>query len=203
MMKKKTTTLLAFVFSITLLFTGCNTSNMEQAAELINNANEQAASNAAEPTATPEPTPAVTQLTLGQKAKLGDWAFTAKKVSIKKQIKTSDYLGYKPDKGNRFICVTLSVKNNGSEAAAFLPYIGYENEMNSAAIYYQDNYEYKPSSLSSLTSYTKDLIDEEIKPLNKKNGVLVFEVPKKVANHLEQTTLKIGTADESVVYPLK
>ncbi|MDO4167514.1 MAG: DUF4352 domain-containing protein [Eubacteriales bacterium] len=201
-MKKRIQRSLALALSAALLLTGCSASSTRRAAKLISNASKQVTENSADPTAapTPEPTPATTQLKLGDKATIGDWTFTAKKITIKKQIKTSNYLGYKPDKGNQFICVSMAVKNNGSEEADFLPGFGYEDKMNTAVIYYQNKYEYKPSVL---TSYKKDLADEKIKPLNKKSGVVVFEVPKKVAKNLGETTLKIGTTQENVVYSLK
>lgn len=198
-MKKKSQASLALTLSAVLLLTGCSASSTKRAANLINKASKQMVESNANPTTTPEPTPATTQLKLGDEATVGDWSFTVKKVSIKKQIKTSGYLGYKPNKGNQFVCINITVKNNGNEEAAFLPYIGYENKMNTAIIYYQDQYEYKPSVL---TSYDKDLADDKIKPLNKKSGVLVFEVPKKVAKNLKETTLKIGTTQENVIYPL-
>lgn len=175
----------------------------EKAADIIQEASEQlVATPTPVPTPTPEPTPMVTQLKLGDKAKVGDWAFTVKKVSTKTQIKTSKYMGYEAKKGNKYICISISVKNNGAEEAKFLPSIGIgnANTMMSAVIHYQDKYEYKPYEL---ISYDKDIVNETIRPLDKKSGLLVFEVPKEVASHLGKCTLQIGTVNENVIYPLK
>lgn len=173
----------------------------KEAADVIQEASKQiTATPTPVPTATPEPTPAVTQLKLGDKATVGDWAFTVKKVSTKTKIKTSQYMGYEAEKGNKYVCVTMSVKNNGAEESKFLPSVGMENKMITAIIHYQDQYEYKPYEL---ISYKKDLANESIKPLAKKNGMIVFEVPKEVASHLGKCTLQVGTTSESVVYPLK
>ncbi|MDE6851591.1 MAG: DUF4352 domain-containing protein [Lachnospiraceae bacterium] len=203
-MKKRTITLLATAtFTAAMVLSGCSASTARRAAKLIDAVSDQTqvADNVISeaPTATPEPTPATTQLKLGDKAQVGDWSFKVKKVSTKKVFKISDYTGYKPADGNTFVCLTMSVENKGSEEAKFLPMVGFENTMLTAVLYYQDQYEYKPSDL---TSYDKCLTNESIKPLNKKSGVVVFEVPKKVAKDLKQATVKIGTVDENVVYPL-
>ena len=202
-MKKSTITLLAVLTcTVAMVLSGCSASTARRAAKLIDAVSDQVdeKNTATEaPTATPEPTPATTQLKLGDKAQVGDWAFKVKKVSTKKVFKISDYTGYKPADGNIFVCLSMSVENKGEEESKFLPWVGLENTMITAVLYYQDQYEYKPSEL---TSYDKCLTNEYIKPLNKKSGVVVFEVPKKVAKDLKQATVKIGTVNENVVYPL-
>lgn len=197
-MKTKKTRLFAALLSGMLVFSGCAA---KEAADVIQEASKQiTATPTPMPTATPEPTPAVTQLELGKKAKVGDWEFTVKKASIKTKIMTSKYMGYEAAKGNKYVCLSMSVKNNGAKEETFLPRVGYENEMITAIIHYQDQYEYKPSELSS---YDKDIAGESIKPLDKKSGLLVFEVPKEVASNLDKATVQIGTSAENVVYPLK
>lgn len=204
-MKKRTITLFAVATcTAAMLLSGCSLSTARRAAKLIDTVSDQVSENSATKapiaTATPEPTPQTTQLKLGEKAQVGDWVFKAKKVSTKKSIKVSDYTGYKPADGNIFVCLTMSAENKGKEEDTFLPRMGYENQMITATLLYQDQYEYKPSDL---TSYKKCLTSQKIKPLNKKSGLVVFEVPKKVAKDLKQATVKIGTANENVVYPLK
>ena len=203
-MKKRTITLLAtLTCTAAIALSGCSASTARRAAKLIDTVSDQVAENnttvTEAPTATPEPTPATTQLKLGDKAQVGDWTFKVKNVSTKKVFKISDYTGYKPADGNIFVCLSMSVENKGGEESKFLPMVGLENTMITAILYYQDQYEYKPSDL---TSYDKCLTNEYIKPLNKKSGVVVFEVPKKVAKNLKQATVKIGTVNENVVYPL-
>lgn len=200
-MKKRTIALLtALTCTTAMVLSGCSLSSALRAADVINV--EQSTENTATetPTATPEPTPTVTQLKLGEKAQVGDWTFKVKKVSTKKMFKISDYSGYKPTDGNIFVCLSVSVENKGSEEEKFLPMMGLENKMVTATLIYQDQYEYKPTDLSS---YDKCLTNEEIKPLNKKSGLVVFDVPKEVSKNLDQATVKIGTVNENVVYPLK
>lgn len=202
-MKKKTITLLAVLTcTAAIVLSGCSASTTQHVTKLIDTVSDQVAENntATEtPTVTPEPTPATTQLKLGDKAQVGDWSFKVKKVSTKKLFKISDYTGYKPAKGNTFVYLTMSVENKGGKEEKFLPMVGLENSMITAILSYQNQYEYKPSDL---TSYDKCLTNETIKPLNKKSGIVVFEVPKKVAKDLKQATVKIGTVNENVVYPL-
>ncbi len=202
-MKKRTIALLAALTCTTaIVLSGCGASTAEKAANLIGTVSDQANENSATetPTATPEPTPTTTQLKLGEKAQVGDWTFKVKKVSTKKMFKINDYSGYKPTDGNTFVCLSMSVKNNGSEEQNFLPMMGLENKMVTATLIYQDQYEYKPTELSG---YKKCLTNEYIKPLSKKSGLVVFDVPKKVAKNLKEATVKIGTVNENVVYPLK
>lgn len=197
-MRKGKQRLFTLLLSGVLAISGCAA---EKAADVIQEASKQiTATPTPVPTATPEPTPKVTQLKLGDKATVGDWSFTVKKVSQQKQIKASKYSVFEAKKGSKLVSVSMSVKNNGAEKAAFLPRVGYEDKMIMATIHYQDKYEYKPSEL---TGYDKDIAGEYINPLDKKSGILVFEVPKEVAAHLGKCTLQIGTTNENVVYPLK
>lgn len=203
-MKKRAVTLFAVATcTAAMLLSGCSASTARRAAKLIDTVSDQVAENSATQapvaTATPEPTPQTTQLKLGGKGQVGDWVFKAKKVSTKKTIKASAYTGYKPTKGNVFVCLTMSAENKGKEEEKFLPWVGLENQMITATLLYQDKYEYKPSDL---TGYDKCLTDEAIKPLDKKSGLVVFEVPKKVAKNLKKATVKIGTKNENVVYTL-
>lgn len=197
-MRKNKKRLLTLLLSGILAISGCAA---KEAADVIQEASKQiAATPTPTPTATPEPTPTVTQLKIGDKATVGDWSFTVKKVSTKTKIMTSKYMGYEAKKGNKFVCVSMSVKNNGTEETKFLPSVGMENTMMTAIVHYQDKYEYKPYEL---ISYDKDIANEAVKPLDKMSGLLVFEVPKEVASHLGKCTLQIGTVNESVVYPMK
>ena len=198
-MKKRTIALLTALTTTAMLLSGCSLSSALRAADVINV--EQSKENTATetPTATPEPTPTTTQLKLGEQAQVGDWTFKAKKVSTKKMFKINDYSGYKPTDGNTFVCLSMSVENKGSEEQKFLPMMGLENKMVTATLIYQDQYEYKPTELSG---YDKCLTDENIKPLSKKSGLVVFDVPKEVAKNLKEATVKIGTVNENVVYPM-
>lgn len=202
-MKKRNIILLAaLTCAASVLLSGCGASTARRAAKIIGEAGNQIAENStteAPATATPEPTPQTTQLKLGDKGTVGDWTFKVKKVSTKKEIKVNNYSSYKPTDGNIFVCLSMSVENKGSEEAQFLPMMGLSNQMVTAILYYQDQYEYKPTELSG---YDKCLTTEVIKPLNKMSGIVVYDVPKEVAKNLKEATVKIGTTNENAVYPL-
>lgn len=194
---------------IALLCTGCGTSLDELTNNVVSNI-EDAADDATE---TQSPSPEEEDgtdgeeeggsseeelLSLGDKATVGNWKFTVKGISVKGKIPNGDYYAFEPDKGEKFVCISVSVKNNGKEEATFLPRIAYNDDV-IAQLYY-DDYEYKATEL---VSYDKDLCGESIKPLTSKKGLIAFAVPAKVAKKKGKLTLKIGTTDESVTYSLK
>lgn len=201
-MKKK---LLALGTCFTLLLTSCSSpvndladkvsSGIEAAKDAANT--EESAAPATTPTQTPKEEKI---LSLGEKAKLGDWKITVKKVTVKSKIQNGKYYVFKPEKGNKFVCITATIRNTGKKETAFLPRIGYTNSSYFAQIYYQDKYEYKPTDL---LNYDKDLLATNIKPLTNKTGIIAFEIPKKIANKKGNLLLKIGSENEYVTYSLK
>lgn len=193
-MKKK---LLLLTLCTTLLFTGCAGGNL---AKTVKKVTDSVATQTPEPTPEPTPAPKVKKLALGKKGTVGDWKICVKKAVVKTQIKNGSYYYFKPSKGNKFVHLTMSVKNNGKKEAEFLPRIGYENEMITATLCYKDDYEYKPTEL---LSYDKDLTTKKIKPLASESGILVFEVPKKVAREKKKMVVKIGTTMDYLEYTLK
>ena len=124
---------------------------------------------------------------------------TAKSVGIQSKIRNGKFYVFKPEKGSKFVYVKITVRNNGKKQDTFLPRIGMSDTANMARLYYKD-YEYKPTDL---LSYKQDLLDTKIDPLKSKTGIIVFELPKKIANKTNKMTLKIGTDNETIVYSLK
>lgn len=200
-MKKK---LFILALGATVAFTGCSLAKTARIAQEIGEVAEEMNSQAesAKPTTTPSPSPEVkeTKLALGKTGTVSDWKITVKKISSKKKIENGTYRVYKPDKGDSFIVVNLSVKNNGKEEAAFLPRIGYQDKMISAKLIYKDEYEYMPTQL---LSYDKDIVEKKVKPLATKKGIIVFEVPNKVAKNLKSLELKIGLENDKLIYKAK
>lgn len=189
--------LIALGMCITLLLGGCSApanSTGDTDTSAVTSADTQAVKETPEPAEEAEQT-----VSLGSKATLGDWKVTVKKASVKSRI-TNDMYYFKPGKGNKFIYITATVRNNGKEEDVFLPSVGLADKENFATLYYQDEYEYKPTNL---LNHEKDLLQESIKPLTNKAGILVFEVPKKVAKKKGELLLKIGSEEEYVMYSLK
>lgn len=181
-----------------LLLTGCSLT------DAVNNAVDKATDRSPETSSTAAPTntpgPKETQLALQEKGSVGNWKVCVKKASIKQKINNGTTRYYQTDKGKSFVLLSLSVRNTGKESETFLPRVGLENKMVKATLYYKDEYEYSPTEL---LSYDKDLVGTVIQPLTTENGVLAFEVPKKVAKAKKNLKIKIGTKNESLIYPLK
>lgn len=193
---------LALVLACTFLcLAGCASeqSSTPVKPSIENNAGDSNSSAAAD-TPAPTETPAPELLSLGKKATLLDWNICVKKAEVKNKIMTGKYLYFKPKKGNTFVVITMSAKNNGEKAEALLPSIGYQNKMITATLSSKDGDEFKPSAL---TGYDKDLAGKTIEASASKKGVVAFEVPKKVAKSKKDLTLKIGTVNESITYTLK
>lgn len=189
-------TALATFACAALLITGCSANQVKDAVNTVTNSTTEAT---ATPAPTNTPAPKETTVALGKKAKIGDWNVCVKKVSVTQKIQNGKYRYFKPSKGNSYVLFSLSARNNGKKNETFLPSVGLANKMNSAILYYKDEYEYKPTQL---LSYDKDLLTKKIQPLTTKSGVIAFEVPKKVAKAKKQLKLKIGTKSENVTYPL-
>lgn len=201
--------ILLFTTCTALALTGCGMDSQTETpastttSSSSSNSSSDSATSQTEPTATPAestPEPEETTLALGKKATIGDWKINAKSVSVKKQIQNGSYRYFQPSKGNTFIVVSLSARNEGKKEDEFLPRVGYKDTMSSATLYYEDEYEYSPTEL---LSYDKDMATVKIKPLSTKKGILVFDVPKKAAKDLKKLKLKFSAQGESAIYKLK
>ena len=199
-MKKKSIILLTCAM---LFITGCSSSTISETVnETIHKVSEQVSEEPAQttlPKPTSTPGPKETKVALGKKGKVGDWKIGANKASVKKKITNGKYHYFEAKKGNTFVIISLSVRNNGKQAETFLPRVGYENTMIQAVLYYKDKYEYVASELFS---YDKDLVGTSIQPLDTEKGIIAFEVPKKVAKSKKNLKLKIGTKNEYLVFSL-
>ncbi len=200
---------LTTVACMTLLCTSCNSpvKTVDKTVISTISSNVQNGTAAPEPTASTEPEDDKKDnqekkpkpLALGKKASVGDWKFTVRKAEVKSKILNGKYYYFKPAKGHKYVCLTASAKNTGKKEATFLPRIGYSNQINVAKLYFGE-YEY---TATSLLSCDKDLLDKKIKPLASKKGIIVFEVPKKVAKKIKKLKLTIGTDSDMVTYSLK
>lgn len=159
-------------------------------------ADETADNTAADSTAAPE----AAELKLGKKTTLGDWEICAKKVSSPKKIKNGSYRYFQPSKGNAFIIVDMSIRNNGEKEAEFLPRVGLKNETVLAKLVNADGEEYSPTQLFS---YDKDVTTKKIAASKSKNGILAFDIPKKAAKNKKDLKLTFTLDETTVSYPLK
>lgn len=201
---KKTALLLTTCCALVLA--GCSATELSQnstqtttqPSESQTSQDDSAAASAApdESTAAPEET----TIALGDKMTLADWTITAKKASVEKKIKNGKYQYFQPKKGNSFIVVSLSVRNEGKQAEDFLPRVGYEDKMTSVTLFYKDGYEYKPTEL---IAYDKDLTTRKVQPLSTEKGVVAFEVPKEAAKAKKDLKLTFKSKGQTASYSLK
>lgn len=187
---------LCLSMAVTGILSGCSLG--DSVGKTIQSGLEEA-QKAAESTVTEVPeteAPKETVLKLGEKAAIGDWKFKVTKVQVKKKINSGEYYVFKPEKGEQFVVLSVSATNKGKEEAKFLPSFGYSNSMLTATLLYGEN-EYKASNL---LNHDKDLLDQRIKSLGTKKGIVSFSVPKKVAKKKGKLSLRIGTDSEYVIY---
>lgn len=202
--------ILLFTTCTALAFTGCGLDSLTDSANTsttssssLSNSSSDSTTSQTQPTTAPAestPEPEETTLALGKKATVGDWKINAKSVSVKKQIPNGKYQYFKPSKGNSFVVVSMSARNEGKKEEEFLPRVGYKDTMSTATLYYENEYEYSPTEL---LSYDKDMATIKIQPLATKKGILVFDVPKKAAKNLKNLKLKFSAQEQSAVYDLK
>lgn len=198
-MRKK---ILALGVCCALIFSGCSMSS-EEIQDAVNAGIEAAQDQAAksQETEAPQETegPQEEEISLGKKVTLlDDWKVTVKKMEVKNSIDKGGGFVFKSDKGQTYVCVTMTIKNNGKEAAKLFPRVGMRDTMCTATLFY-DDYEYKPTSL---IGFDKDLMDKTIQPLTGKTGIVAFQVPKKVAKKKKKLKLRVGSINEAVVCSL-
>ena len=133
-MKKR---LFLFTICTALLFSGCAAGKLAETVKGVTDS----ATETPEPTPVATPAPKVKKLALGKKGTVGDWKVCVKKAAVKKKIQNGSYRYFKPGKGNQFVQLTMSVKNNGKKEAEFLPSVGYENKTVTATLCYKKDYE--------------------------------------------------------------
>lgn len=196
-MMKKTPIIL--LFSMLFLLTACAAPQRDS---VQSSAPEQSIAPAptpeptAEPTPTPEPT-AEPQNHVGDAVTLGDWEITLSGYEITEKVTTNQYLGFKADDGNKYVIVTLSVKNTGTEADTFLPSFSMGDGVR-AKLLYQGEYEF---SATNLLGHSDELHDKTLNPLSSAEGLIAFQIAAEAAVP-EELELVLVQGKESVVYRL-
>lgn len=177
-----------------MIVTGCSAGDVVNQMSSNSYATKAPATQAV-PTATPGPKETV--LAMKETGTVKDWEVRVKKVSVKNKIVDGKIRYFKPGKGKTYLVFSVSVKNKGSQQEQFLPSVGLKNRMMKAVLVDANEKEYKPMQLMA---YSKDLLAKSIKPSEKKSGIVVFEVPKKLAKNKDDLELHIGTNQEKLLY---
>lgn len=181
----------------TLFLTSCGTPQQGSAQPPEPAQNSEAAPT---PEQTPEPTPEPTaepHNQVGDTVMLGDWEITLLGCEITEKVSVNQYLSFKADDGNKYVIVTLTVKNTATTADSFLPSFSMGNDV-SAKLLYQGEYEF---SASNLLGHSDELHDKTLNPLSTAEGLIAFEVADEAAV-LEELELELSQGKESVTYRL-
>ena len=123
-----------------------------------------------------------------EEVEIGDWGATMTGYSFEDEW-SDGFLTYSADDGNKYLLVDLTVTNNGTKADTFVTkYYAYDGDIE-AKIYYQDKYEYQINNF--MGSVGDDLSSLSIKPLETKEGSLIFKVPDTVASEDGSVTMEL------------
>ena len=120
-------------------------------------------------------------------------------IKLTDTIKQSDYFGFKPEDGNKYLTVDITVVNNGKNASKFLPSFGMGDDI-SAKLLYQSDYEF---SATNLLGYDKELHDSTVNPLSTKSGIVAFEIPDSVASSDEELILVISAGKKNLQFKIR
>lgn len=123
-----------------------------------------------------------------EEVEIGNWVATMTGYSFEDEW-SDGFLTYSADDGNKYLLVDLTVTNNGTKADTFVTkYYAYDGDIE-AKIYYQDKYEYNINNF--MGSVGDDLSSLSIKPLETKEGSLIFKVPDTVASEDGSVTMEL------------
>lgn len=123
-----------------------------------------------------------------EEVEIGDWVATMTGYSFEDEW-SDGFLTYSAGDGNKYLLVDLTVTNNGTKADTFVTkYYAYDGDIE-AKIYYQDKYEYNINNF--MGSVGDDLSSLSIKPLETKEGSLIFKVPDAVASEDGSVTMEL------------
>lgn len=137
-------------------------------------------------------------LAIGDESSLKDWSISVTGFEFTSRI-DNGYSYFDSDEGNQFGVVSLSVTNNGTEAANFLPSFGYGDDV-IGKIIYNEEYEY---SSTQLLGYESDMHDKFLNPLSSASGVIVFEVPEAVVNGSESLIFTLISGSDQISFSLR
>lgn len=135
---------------------------------------------------------------VGDVAPLKDWEISVTDFTMVDSI-AWEYGSFKPDEGNKFAQVFVTVTNNGKQSDSFLPSFGFGDDVCSKIIY-GDGYEF---SASNLLGYSNDLHDSTINPLSSKTGEIAFQIPQSVSDGTEGLILQFISGNDKVEFKVR
>lgn len=126
---------------------------------------------------------------IGETVTTQNWEITVNSIEALSEVK-DDFMGFKPDEGNKYVVANVTVKNIGKEADSFLPSFGLNDDI-SAKLMYED-YEF---SGTNLIGHSEDMHDAHINPLSSKTGIMAFSVAADVADKIDELSLVFSEGD--------
>ena len=129
---------------------------------------------------------------------LGNWDITLTNFEFKKTISSGLLTAFSAEEGNQYAVASLSVTNNGQEAANFLPLVIMPGDI-SAKLEFGE-YEY---TLSTLVGHGDDLIYTAVNPLVTVSGIIAFVVPDAVVASEDALQLRFSQGGASESFDLR
>lgn len=184
-MKRKLFIFTCITATMTFL-NGCGSSpsqnNNQTQATISTTSTETTTTEETETTTVEETT--ISTLSLGESGTLVDWEITVTNMDLLDSI-ANTYGSFNADAGNKFLVVSITVKNNGKTADSFLPSFSFGDDV-IAKILYSDGYEF---SATQLLAYDKDLHDKTLNPLSSADGEIAFQVPDVVSDSIDEALI--------------
>lgn len=162
--------------AIICAMSGCAApSNKEGDATSTGNPTKTSSSSKSEPEETAAPEKSV--LSLGETITFDKWEISVNSADITDHIDNSAYTSFKPDEGNVYVTVNITVKNIDTNAATFMPSFSTNKDIKAKLVY--GEYEF---NATNLLAYSDELHDTHLNPLSSKTGMLTFSVTKDIAD---------------------
>ena len=135
-------------------------------------------------------------LEMGTEGTLKTWNVTVSSMDFTDSISDNEYTAFKPQEGNLYLSIAISVKNTGKQADIFLPSYGFGDDI-SAKVLYGDGYEY---SSTNLLGYSKELHNVSLNPLSSTDSEITFALPIEVAESSVPLVLRLTSGKETLSY---
>lgn len=138
-------------------------------------------------------------LSLGEEGMIQDWSVTVTGIDFLSEVQANEFSSYRPEEGNLYLIVNLSVTNKGKQADRFMPSISLNSDV-SVKILYGDGYEF---SSTQFLAYDEDMHDTQLNPLSSKTGIAAFEVPESISKDTEVLILELSAGVETLCFQLR
>lgn len=151
-----------------------------------------------EPVETPPETPEVTTYAVGDEAELNDWGISLTEFEFTDRIDGDYNIYVSPDEGCKLAVAHLSVTNNATEAASFLPTFSMNDDVRARIM--SGEYEFQATNLLAIT---EDLHDETLNPLVTVSGIIAFNIPDSIVDGTEPLVLVLEESSETLEFTLR